>query len=67
MKVFWFLVAAVLFVASFAVFGYAFEADEIFAVVGLPEFPWEVTMFLGGVGLVALSLAIPFHVLDRVD
>ena len=57
MKVFVFLVALVLFVASFGLFGYAF------AVPG----PWDSIMFFGGILAVCAAFAIPFHLLGRTD
>jgi uncharacterized membrane protein len=58
MKLFAFLVAAVLFVGSFALFSYAFSfGDSLLAAL----------VFLGGIAAVALSLAIPFHLLRRLD
>jgi len=58
MKVFVFLVALVLFVASFALFGYAFTFDDGF---------WQSVMFFGGILAVSAALAIPFHVLSRTE
>jgi hypothetical protein len=57
MKVFVFLVALVIFLASFVLFGYAF------AVEGL----WQSILFLGGIIAVSVSLAIPFHLLPAAD
>jgi hypothetical protein len=58
MKLFAFLVALALFVGSFVLFGFAFTFGES-ALAGLT--------FFGGVAAVSLSLAIPFHVLQRLD
>lgn len=57
MKVFVFLIALALFLASFVLFGYAFTVDA----------PWHAIMFSGGILAVCLSLAIPFHLLERTD
>lgn len=67
MKVFWFLVALVLFVGSFALFGYSFQGAEIFAFLGLPGFPFEIAMFTGGILAVTVSLLIPFQLLEKLD
>lgn len=58
MKLFAFLVALVLFVGSFVLFGYAFSFGESFAAFA---------MFFAGIVAVSLSLVIPFHVLERLD
>ncbi len=58
MKVFVFLVAFVLFLGSFALFGYAFTFDNGF---------WQAAMFFAGIVAVSLSLAIPFHLLQRTE
>ena len=57
MKLFAFLVAIVLFVGSFVLFYYAFSVPE--AAAG-----W---VFFSGIAAVALSLAIPFHILGSRD
>ena len=57
MKLFAFLVALILFVGSFALFGYAFSVPEAAS-------PW---MFFGGIVAVCVSLAIPFHLLQKAD
>jgi uncharacterized membrane protein len=58
MKLFAFLVALVFFVGSFLLFGYAFSfGDSVTALL----------LFFAGVIAVAISLAIPFHVLERLD
>ncbi|HEV7741138.1 MAG TPA: hypothetical protein VGO65_01840 [Pseudolysinimonas sp.] len=58
MKVFAFLVALAFFVGSFLMFGYAFAADPGF---------WQYFLFGGGLLAVAVSLAIPFHLLEKFD
>lgn len=56
MKVFWFIVATVIFLASLYCFTLAFS------VVG-----WELPIFLAGIIGVSISYAIPFHFLKRVQ
>lgn len=65
MAVFWFVVSAALFVGSFLLFGYAFEADAFFAGLGWTGFPFESVVFSAGIIAVVASLAIPFHLLGR--
>jgi len=57
MKVFVFLVAFAVFVASLFLFGFAFSVAQAWA-------PW---VFFGGIVGVFVSLAIPFHLLSRTD
>lgn len=57
MKVVVFLVSLVLFVASFVAFGYAFSYDGWTAAA----------IFGGGIALVSLAYAIPFHLLEKFD
>jgi hypothetical protein len=57
MKVFPFLVALVLFLGGLALFGYAFAFAE----------EWRGLTFFGGIAAVALSLALPFHLLERAE
>ncbi len=57
MKVFVFLVCLALFVGSFLLFGYAFSVPV----------EWAGLMFFSGIVSVSLSLAIPFHLLQRAD
>ena len=57
MKVFAFLVALSFFLGSFALFGYAFSAGP----------GWDTALFTGGLIAVAISLAIPFHLLEKFD
>lgn len=57
MKVVVFLVCLGIFLASFLLMGYAF------AVPG----PWNAILFGAGVLAVGVSLAIPFHLLERFD
>jgi len=64
MKVFWFIIAGLFFVGGFALFGYAFTAEDFFGVTDLPA---ESLMFFGGVVAVAVSFAIPFHLLEQFD
>lgn len=52
-----FLVSLVLFVGGLALFGYAFVFPE----------GWMIWGFSAGVAAVALSLIIPFHLLERFD
>ena len=57
MKVVVFLVSLVLFVASFALFGYAFS----FAA------PWNGVIFFVGILAASVALMIPFHLLEKFD
>ncbi len=57
MKLFAFVVALILFVGSFVLFYYAFSVPE--AAAG-----W---VFFSGIIAVSLSLAIPFHFLQKTD
>jgi hypothetical protein len=57
MKVFVFLVAFVVFVGGLLLFGYAFSVPEA----------WAALLFFSGIIAVAISLAIPFHLLSRTD
>jgi hypothetical protein len=54
MNVFGFVIAFVIFVAGLVLFGFAFT---------VPSF--EAVMFVGGIILVSISLAIPFHILGH--
>ncbi len=56
MNVFAFIVAFAIFVAGLVLFGFAFT---------VPSF--EAVMFVGGVILVAIAIAIPFHVLGHSE
>ncbi|WP_394770446.1 hypothetical protein [Lacisediminihabitans sp.] len=56
MKIVAFVIALALFVGGILLFGYAFEPGVEHGVV-----------FFGGIVAVALSLAIPFHLLKRID
>ncbi len=57
MKVFAFLVALAFFVGSFLLFGYAFAVGP----------GWDYVLFFGGIAAVSISLAIPFHLLEKFD
>jgi hypothetical protein len=57
MKLFAFLVALAFFVGSFLLFGYAFTVVD----------PYNTLLFAGGLACIAISLAIPFHLLERLD
>ena len=57
MKIFAFLVCLGLFVGSFLLFGYAFAAPD-----GL-----QLWVFLAGIAAAAISLMIPFHLLEKFD
>jgi hypothetical protein len=57
MKVVIFLVSLVLFVASFIAFGYAFTFEGLTAAA----------VFAGGIALVCIAYAIPFHLLEKFD
>ena len=57
MKVFAFLVALAFFVGAFLLFGYAFAVGP----------GWDTALFAGGLIAVAISLAIPFHLLEKFD
>lgn len=58
MKVFVFLVALAIFTGSLLLFGYAIEAEAGF---------WQFALFGGGLLGVAVSLMIPFHLLEKFD
>jgi hypothetical protein len=55
-KIVAFVIALALFVVGLLLFGYAFEPNSAHGI-----------MFFGGVIAIAVSLAIPFHALKRVD
>jgi hypothetical protein len=55
-KIVAYVIALILFLGGMAMFGYAFHP-------GVPGYP----VFLGGILAVALSLAIPFHLLKAAD
>ena len=57
MKLFAFLIALAFFVGSFVLFGYAFTVVD----------HWNTLLFFGGLAAIAISLAIPFHLLERLD
>jgi hypothetical protein len=57
MKLFAFLVALAFFVGSFVLFGYAFTVGD----------NWNTLLFFCGLAAIAISLAIPFHLLERLD
>lgn len=57
MKVIAFLFSLALFVGGLGLFGYAFTFG--------PE--WHSLTFAGGIAAIALSLMIPFHLLERLD
>jgi hypothetical protein len=57
MKVFAFLVSLALFLGGLALFGYAFTFPE----------GWMIWGFGAGILAVAVSLMIPFHLLERLD
>lgn len=56
MKIIAFVIALGLFVLGLVLMGSAFEPDAPHGI-----------LFFSGIASVALSLAIPFHVLKRVD
>ncbi len=64
MKVFWFIIAALFMGVGFALFAFAFQAEQILGVTGFPA--ESVVFFLGVVG-VAIAFAIPFHLLEKFD
>lgn len=57
MKVFAFLVALAVFVASLLAFGYSFILEDA----------WRGILFFLGIMGVSLSLIIPFHLLEKFD
>ena len=57
MKLFAFLVALAFFVGSFFLFGYSFTVVD----------HWNTVLFLCGLAAIAISLAIPFHLLEKLD
>lgn len=56
MNGFAYVIALILFVGGIALFGYAFDAGDLRALV-----------FVSGIAAVVLALAIPFHILRRAD
>lgn len=56
MKIIAFVVALVLFLVGMILMGYAFEPDAAHGV-----------LFFAGIIAVGVSLAIPFHLLKRID
>ncbi|WP_185201067.1 hypothetical protein [Glaciihabitans sp. INWT7] len=56
MKIIAFVIALALFLLGMLLMGYAFEPDAPHGI-----------LFFAGIASVAVSLAIPFHVLKRVD
>ncbi|BDZ63605.1 hypothetical protein [Agromyces mangrovi Wang et al. 2018] len=56
MNVFAFVIAMLLFLLGMLAFGMAFVATG-----------FETLVFAGGILLIAVSLAIPFHLLGRTD
>ncbi|MBI5161419.1 MAG: hypothetical protein HY996_08415 [Micrococcales bacterium] len=57
MKVVAFVVSMGIFVGSFLLFGYAFAVDQ----------GWNYLLFSLGLVAISVSLAIPFHLLDKLD
>ena len=57
MKVVVFVLSLVLFLASFAAFGYASTFQDWTAIA----------VFFGGILLASAAFAIPFHLLDKFD
>jgi hypothetical protein len=57
MKIFAFLVCLGLFVGSLVLFGYAFAVGD----------GWNLVLFFAGLLGVAVSLMIPFHLLEKFD
>ncbi|MET4781388.1 hypothetical protein [Glaciihabitans sp. UYNi722] len=55
MKIVAFVISMALFLGGFLLMGYAFEPGS-----------GEGVMFFGGLVAIALSIAIPFHVLKRL-
>lgn len=55
MNVIAFLVAFALFVAGLVMMGYAFSVEG-----------FEIAMFLGGILVASLGIAVPVHVLKRI-
>jgi hypothetical protein len=56
-KVLALIVSGVLFLGAFVIFGYAAEAP-----VG-----WQGITFFSGIIAISLSMAVPFHVLQKFD
>ena len=57
MKVIVFVVCLALFVGSFLLFGYAFSVGD----------GWNIALFSAGLVAIAVSLAVPFHLLEKFD
>lgn len=51
-----FAVTFIIFLAGMYLFGFAFTLTQ-----------WQAPVFVGGILLVSVALAIPFHVLKRTD
>ena len=56
MKIIAFVIALALFILGIVLMGYAFEPDASHGI-----------LFFSGIVSVAVSLAIPFHLLKRID
>lgn len=56
MKIISFVISLGLFLLGIVLMGYAFEPDAPHGI-----------LFFSGIASVALSLAVPFHVLKRID
>ncbi len=57
MNILAYVVFAILFFGSWLLFGYAFQVP----------YPLNFALFLGGILVASASLAIPFHVLGKLD
>ena len=56
MNVVAFLIAIALFIGGLFLMGYSFYVEGL-----------EILMFLGGILAVSLSIALPVHILKRID
>jgi hypothetical protein len=59
-----FLVGIVLFVGGIVVMGYSFEPLGFMLPFG---FDPRVVMFIAGIFITSAGLAVPFHVMKRID
>ncbi|MGV8969475.1 MAG: hypothetical protein ACOH1J_03400 [Microbacteriaceae bacterium] len=56
MNVFAFLVSFVLFIGGIVILGYSFSVEG-----------WELVVFFAGILISSLGVAIPVHLLKRID
>lgn len=64
MHIIGFLVGIVLFVGGIVILGYSFEPLGFLLPFG---FDPRIALFLGGIIVSSIGLAVPFHVMKRID